>query len=290
MFRVAVSRFLPLLSKSVPTRVVGTPFVASFSAARLCVPRLSYSVGKRTASSVNNVEETIAVKSGNDAFASRIGTPGQSAVSSNKGNTKEKVEEILKSIDITSPELSTTEAKKLEELDKLLNESPELKNLSMDEIIGMLNISEDDKKQLASQVDDILKSGDLNMKDKDIREKFPAMDPTIEAMMSNLEKEFDKVPGVREEFQNWINATQQQLGANLEMMEKLSPEEIDKLALPPPRVKEILDRIIPDTDKFNSLKLDEGMDMSMDFGVKGKDDEPDDDDGEPIEVEEIKIR
>ena len=154
----------------------------------------------------------------------------------------------------------------------------------------MLNISEDDKKQLASQVDDILKSGDLNMKDKDIREKFPAMDPTIEAMMSNLEKEFDKVPGVREEFQNWINATQQQLGANLEMMEKLSPEEIDKLALPPPRVKEILDRIIPDTDKFNSLKLDEGMDMSMDFGVKGKEDEPDDDDGEPIEVEEIKIR
>ena len=136
----------------------------------------------------------------------------QSAVSTQKGNTKEKVEEMLKSIDITSPELSTTEAKKLEELDKLLNESPELKNLSMDEIIGMLNISEDDKKQLASQVDDILKSGDLNMKDKDIREKFPAMDPTIEAMMSNLEKEFDKVPGVREEFQNWINATQQQLG------------------------------------------------------------------------------
>lgn len=199
--------------------------------------------------------------------------------------------DILKDIDMTSSELSTTEAKKLQELDKILSESPDLKNLSMDEIIGMLNISEDDKKQLASQVNDILKSGDLDMKDAELRKKFPAMDPTIENIMNDLEKEFANAPGVREEFQNWIASTQQKLGMNLEKMENMTTEEIDSLALPPPRVKEILDRIIPDTDKFNSLNLDEGMNLNMDFGGKGEEKKEEEEDGdEPIEVEEIKIR
>lgn len=192
---------------------------------------------------------------------------------------------------MTSSELSTTEAKKLQELDKILSESPDLKNLSMDEIIGMLNISEEDKKQLASQVNDILKSGDLDMKDAELRKKFPAMDPTIENIMNDLEKEFANAPGVREEFQNWIASTQQKLGINLEKMENMTTEEIDSLALPPPRVKEILDRIIPDTDKFNSLNLDEGMNLNMDFGGKGEEKKEEEEDGdEPIEVEEIKIR
>lgn len=192
---------------------------------------------------------------------------------------------------MTSSELSATEAKKLQELDKILSESPDLKNLSMDEIIGMLNISEEDKKQLASQVNDILKSGDLDMKDAELRKKFPAMDPTIENIMNDLEKEFANAPGVREEFQNWIASTQQKLGMNLEKMENMTTEEIDSLALPPPRVKEILDRIIPDTDKFNSLNLDEGMNLNMDFGGKGEEKKEEEEDGdEPIEVEEIKIR
>ena len=191
---------------------------------------------------------------------------------------------------MTSSELSTTEAKKLQELDKILSESPDLKNLSMDEIIGMLNISEEDKKQLASQVNDILKSGDLDMKDAELRKKFPAMDPTIENIMNDLEKEFANAPGVREEFQNWIASTQQKLGMNLEKMENMTTEEIDSLALPPPRVKEILDRIIPDTDKFNSLNLDEGMNLNMDFGGKGEEKKEEEDGDEPIEVEEIKIR
>lgn len=192
---------------------------------------------------------------------------------------------------MTSSELSTTEAKKLQELDKILSESPDLKNLSMDEIISMLNISEEDKKQLASQVNDILKSGDLDMKDAELRKKFPAMDPTIENIMNDLEKEFANAPGVREEFQNWIASTQQKLGMNLEKMENMTTEEIDSLALPPPRVKEILDRIIPDTDKFNSLNLDEGMNLNMDFGGKGEEKKEEEEDGdEPIEVEEIKIR
>lgn len=205
--------------------------------------------------------------------------------------TKQTVADILKDIDMTSSELSTTEAKKLQELDKILSESPDLKNLSMDEIIGMLNISEDDKKQLASQVNDILKSGDLDMKDAELRKKFPAMDPTIENIMNDLEKEFANAPGVREEFQNWIASTQQKLGMNLEKMENMTTEEIDSLALPPPRVKEILDRIIPDTDKFNSLNLDEGMNLNMDFGGKGEEKKEEEEDGdEPIEVEEIKIR
>lgn len=198
--------------------------------------------------------------------------------------------DILKDIDMTSSELSTTEAKKLQELDKILSESPDLKNLSMDEIIGMLNISEEDKKQLASQVNDILKSGDLDMKDAELRKKFPAMDPTIENIMNDLEKEFANAPGVREEFQNWIASTQQKLGMNLEKMENMTTEEIDSLALPPPRVKEILDRIIPDTDKFNSLNLDEGMNLNMDFGGKGEEKKEEEDGDEPIEVEEIKIR
>lgn len=205
--------------------------------------------------------------------------------------TKQTVADILKDIDMTSSELSTTEAKKLQELDKILSESPDLKNLSMDEIIGMLNISEEDKKQLASQVNDILKSGDLDMKDAELRKKFPAMDPTIENIMNDLEKEFANAPGVREEFQNWIASTQQKLGMNLEKMENMTTEEIDSLALPPPRVKEILDRIIPDTDKFNSLNLDEGMNLNMDFGGKGEEKKEEEEDGdEPIEVEEIKIR
>ncbi|KAK8814857.1 hypothetical protein AV274_3449 [Blastocystis sp. ATCC 50177/Nand II] len=249
---------------------MGNPLVASFSAAR-----------KRTAPGVHTV---------NKESAPNHGTSGSASAASMKG-TKQTVADILKDIDMTSSELSTTEAKKLQELDKILSESPDLKNLSMDEIIGMLNISEEDKKQLASQVNDILKSGDLDMKDAELRKKFPAMDPTIENIMNDLEKEFANAPGVREEFQNWIASTQQKLGMNLEKMENMTTEEIDSLALPPPRVKEILDRIIPDTDKFNSLNLDEGMNLNMDFGGKGEEKKEEEEDGdEPIEVEEIKIR
>lgn len=166
----------------------------------------------------------------------------------------------------------------MKELDRMLSESPELKNMSMEEIIGMLNLSDEDKKQLQAQVAEIMKSGDIDLKSQELSKNFPAVDPAMENIMKEIELEFAKNPGIREEFQTWMSGVQQALGTNLEKMSSMSEEEVDKIAMPPPRLRAVMDRLIPDTDKMNTLNLDEGM--KMDVG----------EDGEPIEVEEIPIR
>ena len=97
--------------------------------------------------------------------------------------------------------MSETEAKKLQELDKILSESPELKNMSMEEIIGMLNLSEEDNNMLKSQIADIMKSGSINSMNQDLSKQFPGIDPVIQNIMKEMEKEFDKTPGLRSEFQ-----------------------------------------------------------------------------------------
>lgn len=192
---------------------------------------------------------------------------------------------MLKEIDITSQQLSETEAEKLKELDKILSESPELKNMSMEEIIGMLNLSEDDKKQLRSQVEDVLKAGNINSMNQDLSKQFPALDPALQNIMNELEKEFDKTPGLRSEFQAWMNMIQRELGPNLEKTEGMTEEEINRISMPPPRLRAVMDRLIPDTEKFNTMNLDEGMNIELGRQFDGKDKN-----GEPITIEEIKMK
>ena len=88
-----------------------------------------------------------------------------------------------------------------------------------------------------------------------------------------------------EEFENWINSVQEKLGKNFEKMEKMSEEEINSISLPPPRLREVMDRFIPDMDKMNTMNLDEGMNLNLGLG-----DQTTDEDGKPIEVEEIHIQ
>ena len=195
----------------------------------------------------------------------------------------------MKDIDMTSDKLSENETKKLEELDKILSENPDLKSMSMDEIIGMLNLSEDDKSQLRKQVNDIMASGDIDLKSQDLSKAFPAMDSEMQKIMDSMEAEFAKTPGLREEFQTWMNGIQEKLGPNLEKLETMTEEEVNRLSLPPPRLRAVMDRLIPDTDKFNTLNLDKGMNLGP-GKIEFTDESIKDEDGKPIEVKEIKFR
>ena len=207
-----------------------------------------------------------------------------------KKPTKATIEELLKDIDMTSDKLTENETKKLEELDKILLENPDLKNMSMDDLIGMLNLSEDDKKQLQKQVNDIMTSGNIDLKNQDLSKAFPAMDSEMQGIMDKMEAEFASTPGLREEFQSWMSGIQEKLGPNLEKIESMTEEEVNKLSLPPPRLRAVMDRLIPDTDKFNTLNLDRGMNLGPEGKIEFATEPTKDEDGEPIEVKEIKFR
>lgn len=190
--------------------------------------------------------------------------------------------------------MSETEAKKLQELDKILSESPELKNMSMEEIIGMLNLSEEDNNQLKSQIADVMNSGDINSINQDLSKQFPGIDPALQNIMNEMEKEFNKTPGLRSEFQSWMNMIQRELGPNLEKADSMTEEEINRISLPPPRLREVMDRLIPDTNMFNTMNLDEGISFNLggNGGTKvdiNKTVEEKDEAGHPIAIEEIPI-
>ena len=76
------------------------------------------------------------------------------------------------------------------------------------------------------------------------------------------------------------------LGLYTELINTMSEEEVNKISLPPPRLRAVLDKYIPDTDKYNTLNLDKGM--AFEFGRK-EDLKEDEEEGEPIEIEEIKM-
>ena len=203
-----------------------------------------------------------------------------------KPATKQSIEEILKEIDMTSSEMNEKEAAKLQELDKILTENPDLKNMTVEDLIGMLNLSEEDKNKLNEQVQEILHSTDLNSQSDLLNKQFPGIDPAMDEMMRNIQMEFAKTPGLQEEFTTWINGVQAQLGNDLEKINTMSEEEVNKISLPPPRLRAVLDKYIPDTDKYNTLNLDKGM--AFEFGTK-EDLKEDEEEGEPIEIEEIKM-
>lgn len=192
--------------------------------------------------------------------------------------------------------MSETEAKKLQELDKILSESPELKNMSMEEIIGMLNLSEEDNNMLKSQIADIMKSGSINSMNQDLSKQFPGIDPVIQNIMKEMEKEFDKTPGLRSEFQSWMNMIQRELGPNLEKADGMTEEEINRISLPPPRLREVMDRLIPDPNTFNTMNFGDGMNLDMGQNNGGmriefnKKFEEKDENGQPITVEEIRVK
>ena len=187
---------------------------------------------------------------------------------------------------MTSSEMNEKEAAKLQELDKILTENPDLKNMTVEDLIGMLNLSEEDKNKLNEQVQEILHSTDLNSQSDLLNKQFPGIDPAMDDMMRNIQMEFAKTPGLQEEFTTWINGVQAQLGNDLEKINTMSEEEVNKISLPPPRLRAVLDKYIPDTDKYNTLNLDKGM--AFEFGTK-EDLKEDEEEGEPIEIEEIKM-
>ena len=187
---------------------------------------------------------------------------------------------------MTSSEMNEKEAAKLQELDKILTENPDLKNMTVEDLIGMLNLSEEDKNKLNEQVQEILHSTDLNSQSDLLNKQFPGIDPAMDEMMRNIQMEFAKTPGLQEEFTTWINGVQAQLGNDLEKINTMSEEEVNKISLPPPRLRAVLDKYIPDTDKYNTLNLDKGM--TFEFGTK-EDLKEDEEEGEPIEIEEIKM-
>ena len=187
---------------------------------------------------------------------------------------------------MTSSEMNEKEAAKLQELDKILTENPDLKNMTVEDLIGMLNLSEEDKNKLNEQVQEILHSTDLNSQSDLLNKQFPGIDPAMDEMMRNIQMEFAKTPGLQEEFTTWINGVQAQLGNDLEKINTMSEEEVNKISLPPPRLRAVLDKYIPDTDKYNTLNLDKGM--TFEFGTK-EDLKEDEEEGETIEIEEIKM-
>lgn len=187
---------------------------------------------------------------------------------------------------MTSSEMNEKEAAKLQELDKILTENPDLKNMTVEDLIGMLNLSEEDKNKLNEQVQEILHSTDLNSQSDLLNKQFPGIDPAMDEMMRNIQMEFAKTPGLQEEFTTWINGVQAQLGNDLEKINTMSEEEVNKISLPPPRLRAVLDKYIPDTDKYNTLNLDKGM--TFEFGTK-EDLKEDEEEGKPIEIEEIKM-
>ena len=104
--------------------------------------------------------------------------------------------------------------------------------------------------------------------------------------MKNIQMEFEKTPGLQEEFNEWIKGVQEKLGPDLDKINSMSEDEVDDISLPPPRLRAVLDKYIPDTDKYNNMDLDKGMT----FELGTRDDVGEDEEGEPIEIEEIKMR
>lgn len=192
---------------------------------------------------------------------------------------KQTVAELLKEIDLTSDIVSEEETKKLKELDHILSESPELKNMSMDEIIGMLNISEDDKKSLTEQVNQIISNEKLPMSEEDIQKEFPGIEKESVEVIKALDDEISKNPDFRRDFFAWTQQVQQSLGPNMEKLKTLGEDELARIATPPDDLRAVLDRIMPNVEGIESA-------MRMDAKDIWKDEES----GEDVEIEEIKIK
>lgn len=206
------------------------------------------------------------------------------AAEERKNAAKKTIEDILKELDMESPEMTTKEADKLKELDKIFTENPDLKDMSVEELVGMLNLSEEDKKNLNQQVQTILQSGDINAQNESLNKQFPAIDPAMNDMMNKIQEEFAQTPGLQEEFTSWMKSVQEKLGPNLDNINTMSEEEVNQISLPPPRLRAVFDKYIPDMDKFNDLSLDDGMELGTEA-----DKTEDTEEGEPIEIEEIKL-
>ena len=192
---------------------------------------------------------------------------------------KEALSKLLKEIDITSDEMSEKEIQKLKELNHILSESPELKNLPMEEIIGMLNISEEDKLDLTSQVSKIINNEKAPISEEELRKEFPGLEKESMEVMKALDAECSKNPTFRTSFLAWTQQVQQALGPDMGKVEALNEMELTRITTPPPEVREVLDRIMPDISNLGTM-------MQMDSDDVWKDD----DTKEPVEIEEIKIK
>lgn len=192
---------------------------------------------------------------------------------------KEALSKLLKEIDITSDEMSEKEVQKLQDLNHILSESPELRNLPMEEIIGMLNISEEDKLDLTNQVNKIIDNEKAPISEEELRKEFPGLEKESMEMMKALDAECSKNPAFRTNFLAWTQRVQQALGTDMEKVETLDEMELARVTTPPPEVREVLDRIMPDISNLGAMTQ-----MNSDDIWK------DDDDKEPVEIEEIKIK
>ena len=186
---------------------------------------------------------------------------------------------MLKEIDLNSDIISDEETKKLKELDHILTESPELKNMSMDEIIEMLNISEDDKKLLTEQVNQIISNDKMPMTEEEIHKEFPGIEKESVEVIKALDDEISKNPTFRRDFLTWTQQVQQSLGPNMEKLKTLGEEELTRITTPPDDLRAVLDRIMPNMEGIESaMRMDE------------KDIWKDEDSREDVEIEEIKIK
>ena len=144
---------------------------------------------------------------------------------------------------------------------------PNFKNMSPDDVLDMLQLKKEDRKQVDDALQSILSKAEKDLSQVDLTEIFPGIQDSVTSLVSALQNAVKADPSLQTELDEWMKSARSKVGEDLKGMESLSDEEFSTIALPPERLRNAMIPFMKPPSRLEDVNLDVGMDPNKLFVV-----------------------
>lgn len=168
---------------------------------------------------------------------------------------KRSLSKAMSYLSLKESDLEEDEMKVMREMNQLLSSNPKYKNLSPEELIDALNLTEEDKDAVQKGLKQMLNSAEEELSKVDMREMFPDLESSYDDLLSSIYSAVKSDPTLHQDLRSWMNSVKAKLGDDMKGMEGLSDEEFAEIALPPERLRKAMHQYTATSNRLGDLNL-----------------------------------
>ena len=180
---------------------------------------------------------------------------------------REALSKVIQDLRIDESELDENDSKMIKDLYGVLSMHPNFKNMSPDDVLDMLQLKKEDRKQVDDALQSILSKAEKDLSQVDLTEIFPGIQDSVTSLVSALQNAVKADPSLQTELDEWMKSARSKVGEDLKGMESLSDEEFSTIALPPERLRNAMIPFMKPPSRLEDVNLDVGMDPNKLFVV-----------------------
>ena len=131
---------------------------------------------------------------------------------------REALSKVIQDLSIDESELDENDSKMIKDLYGVLSMHPNFKNMSPDDVLDMLQLKKEDRKQVDDALQSILSKAEKDLSQVDLTEIFPGIQDSVTSLVSALQNAVKADPSLQTELDEWMKSARSKVGEDLKGM------------------------------------------------------------------------